>query len=132
MSASDSDEPPDTASTMDPEGAAAVPTVSDTGGPGGPTPRRAARGGRHRRRRRHRKLKWTLGILGSVIVLLAAAVGGYTIYLNSKIVRITVKNLKPAPKKGTDASEENILMVGSTSRCVLTCRTPPTGCARRG
>jgi LCP family protein required for cell wall assembly len=65
-------------------------------------------------------------------VLLVAGVGGYTIYLNSKIVRIAVKNLKPAPKKGTDASEENILMVGSTSRCVLTVQNPAYGLCSQG
>jgi LCP family protein required for cell wall assembly len=99
--------------------------------PGPPAPRRA-RGGRHRRRGRHRRLKWTLLVLGIVVVLVAAGVGGYTIYLNSKIVRIAVKNLRPAPKKGTDASEENILLVGSTSRCVLTIQNPAYGLCSQG
>jgi LCP family protein required for cell wall assembly len=108
-------------------------SASDSDGtpPGAPA-RSSARGGRHRRRSRHRRLKWTLLVLGIAVVLVAAGVGGYTIYLNSKIVRIAVKNLRPAPKKGTDASEENILLVGSTSRCVLTVQNPAYGLCSQG
>ena len=65
-------------------------------------------------------------------MLLVAGFAGYNIYLNSKIVRIAVKNLEPAPKKGTDASEENILLVGSTSRCVLTVQNPAYGLCSQG
>ncbi|HXQ18224.1 MAG TPA: LCP family protein [Acidimicrobiales bacterium] len=97
-----------------------------------PTLSRQARRAQLRRRRRHRKLKWTLLTLGGVIVLLVAVVGGYTIYLNSKIVRITVKTLKPPPAKGVNQSSENILMVGSTSRCALKIQNPAYGLCSQG
>ena len=67
--------------------------------------------------RRFRKLEWTLGVLGLVIVLIGGAVAGYAWYLNDQIHRIDVKDLSAAPSKGVDANSENILLVGSTSRC---------------
>jgi LCP family protein required for cell wall assembly len=120
MSASDSD-----------GSALAEPSRAEPSSAGRATSRRGRRA-QHRRRRRHRGLKWTVLIVAGVIVLLAAVVGGYAIYLNSKIVRITVKNLKPAPKKGPDQSAENILLVGSTSRCALTVQNPAYGLCSQG
>jgi LCP family protein required for cell wall assembly len=132
MSASDAGGPPE---------ASGVGTAPDAPNPVGATPdrpdrpvrgRRGRRGGNHRRRGRHRKLKWTLLVFGALVVLLAGVVGGYAIYLNSKIVRINVATLKPAPKKGVNATEENILMVGSTSRCALSVQNPAYGLCSQG
>jgi LCP family protein required for cell wall assembly len=124
MSASDSDGTlPDDASGTDATGAEPA---------SGPTRSRRALRAQHRRRGRHRKLKWTLLTLGSVVVVLAAVVGGYAIYLNSKIVHIAVENLRPAPKKGVDQAAENILLVGSTSRCALTVQNPAYGLCSQG
>ena len=67
-----------------------------------------------------------------MLVLLVAAVGGYALYLNSRVHRITVSHLKPAPKKGADVGTENILMVGSTSRCALTVENPSYGLCSEG
>jgi LCP family protein required for cell wall assembly len=76
---------------------------------------RAAR--KHPKRRR--RLAWTFGIIGLVIVLGAGAALGYAWYLNHEIHRIDVKGLTDAPSDGLEQNTENILMVGSTSRCAL-------------
>jgi LCP family protein required for cell wall assembly len=70
--------------------------------------------------------------VGLVLVLLVAAVGGYAYYLNGRVHRITVTHFKPAPKKGADVGTENILMVGSTSRCALTVENPAYGLCSEG
>jgi LCP family protein required for cell wall assembly len=51
-------------------------------------------------------------------VLLVGAVAGYGWYLNHEIQRVKVHNLASAPT-GAGKGTENILMVGSTSRCAL-------------
>ena len=67
-----------------------------------------------------------------MLVLLIAAVGGYALYLNAQLHRITVSHFKPAPKKGADIGTENILMVGSTSRCALSVQNPAYGLCSQG
>jgi LCP family protein required for cell wall assembly len=67
-----------------------------------------------------------------VLVLLVGAVGGYAFYLNHRVHRVVVAHLKPAPKKGPDLGTENILMVGSTSRCALTVQNPAYGICSQG
>ena len=84
------------------------------------------------RRGRHRRLRWTLGILGLVIVLLVLATGGYGLYLNSKVHRVSVSGLDQAPTKGADMNTQNILMVGSTSRCALTVQNKAYGLCSQG
>ena len=86
----------------------------------------------HARPRRHRKLKWTLGILGLVILLVAGSAAGYAWYLNHKIHRVAVKGLSAAPKKGLDVGTQNILMVGSTSRCALAVQSQAFGICSEG
>ncbi len=68
---------------------------------------------------RRRRLKWTLGILAAVVVLIVAGVGGYAWYLNHLVHRIPVKGLAPGETHGTESGTENILLVGSTDRCAL-------------
>jgi LCP family protein required for cell wall assembly len=82
--------------------------------------------------KRRRRVKWTLGITGLVIVLLAGAVAGYAWYLNSQITRIAVKHLAPAPTKGADVGSQNILLIGSTDRCALTVQNPAYGLCSQG
>jgi polyisoprenyl-teichoic acid--peptidoglycan teichoic acid transferase len=96
-----------------------------------------ARSGRGRKpqhgaKKRHRGLKWGFGIAGLVIVLAAGAVGGYAWYLNREVKRVDVKNLSDGPTKGADAGTENILMVGSTSRCALKVQNPAYGLCSEG
>ena len=40
------------------------------------------------------------------LVLVVGAVGGYALYLNAQIHRITVTHFKPAPQKGADVGTE--------------------------
>jgi len=85
-------------------------------------PRHAATRSTRRQRARarpHRRLRRALLIVGLVIVLLIGAAGGYVLYLNHEVHRIAVAHFKPAPVKGPGLGTENILMVGSTSRCAL-------------
>jgi LCP family protein required for cell wall assembly len=70
-------------------------------------------------RKRRSRVKWTIGIVGGVIVLAIAGVAGYAFYLNSLINRINVGGLTGSPAQGVDQGTENILLVGSTSRCAL-------------
>ncbi len=68
---------------------------------------------------RRRRLKWTLGISATVVVLIVAGVGGYAWYLNHLVHRIPVKGLAAGETHGTESGTENILLVGSTDRCAL-------------
>ena len=81
---------------------------------------------------RHRRLKWALLTVGLVVVVLAAAVVGYGFYLNSEVHRVTVGGLTAGVTQGKDAGTENILMVGSTSRCALKVQTPAYGLCTEG
>jgi LCP family protein required for cell wall assembly len=108
-------------------------------GSGGGGRRREAgggRGGQHRAggggRRRYRRTKWTLGVIGLVVVVLVGVVAGYGWYLNHKIHRVTVKNLTNSASAGADARTENILLVGSTSRCALAVQNPAYGLCSKG
>ena len=85
-----------------------------------------------RTRSRHRRLWWVAGSLVTVVVVLVGAVAGYAWYLNSQIHRIDLKNLTSAPVKGADAGTENILMIGSTSRCALKVQNPAYGLCSQG
>ena len=53
-------------------------------------------------------------------------------YLNHKIHRVVVKGLRQAPTKGIDVGTENILMVGSTSRCALAVQSKAFGLCSQG
>jgi LCP family protein required for cell wall assembly len=66
------------------------------------------------------------------MVLGLGAVGGYAWYLNSEIRRVPIKHLTAAPKVGTAKGTENILMVGSTSRCALKVQNPAYGLCDAG
>ena len=65
-------------------------------------------------------------------MLLVGAAAGYAWYLNHEVHRIAVKGLSNAPTKGVDAGTENILMVGSTSRCALKVQNPAYGLCTQG
>ncbi|HEY7947319.1 MAG TPA: LCP family protein [Acidimicrobiales bacterium] len=76
------------------------------------------RRGAHRKSRRHRGLKRAIVIVGTVLVLLVAAVVGYNWNLFRQIHTVDVKGLADAGT-GAESGSENILMVGSTDRCSL-------------
>jgi LCP family protein required for cell wall assembly len=80
------------------------------------------------RARRRRRVRRALLIVGAAVIVLVGAVAGYAEYLNHEIKRLTVGGLSAASSNGT----ENILMVGSTSRCVLTQQNPAFGLCSQG
>jgi LCP family protein required for cell wall assembly len=94
----------------------------------------------HKKRRRDRRRKRTgfqrlLLVAISLVSLLIVAVSGaagYTWYLNHKVTRIDVKGLRAAPTKGLDTGTENILLVGSTSRCALSVQATVYGLCSQG
>jgi LCP family protein required for cell wall assembly len=90
-------------------------------------------GGRtHRKRGKHRWLKRTLIGLCVIVLLAVGAGAGYAWYLNHKVHRIPVKGLAPSETTGSDAHTENILMVGSTTRCGLAHQTARYGLCTQG
>jgi LCP family protein required for cell wall assembly len=96
------------------------------------TPRK---GGRHsargpsRRKRRIRRI-----VLISLVVLLLVVGGGagYVYYLTHDLNRVEVRGLAGALTTGQEAGTENILMVGSTSRCALAQQNPAYGLCSQG
>lgn len=80
--------------------------------------RRAAE--RARRSRSHRRIALVTGsgVVG-LVVLVAAAVAGYLLYENHLIHRVHVKHLAEVRTSGAQKDVENILLIGSTTRCGL-------------
>jgi LCP family protein required for cell wall assembly len=66
------------------------------------------------------------------VLLAVVAVVGDAWYLNHRIRRLAVGGLVDQPKKGLDAGTENILLVGSTSRCALKVQNPAYGLCSQG
>jgi polyisoprenyl-teichoic acid--peptidoglycan teichoic acid transferase len=85
--------------------------------------------GRSRRSRRIRR-GITIGLV--VVVVLVAGGAGYGYYLTRGFHRVEVKGLHGALTTGKEAGTENILMVGSTSRCALKVQNPAYGLCSEG
>ncbi len=68
----------------------------------------------------------------ALIVLLAGGAFGYEWYLNHQIHRITVRGLSAGLVDGADAHTQNILMVGSTTRCGLAQQNAAYGLCSQG
>ncbi|MFZ0665673.1 MAG: LCP family protein, partial [Acidimicrobiales bacterium] len=84
--------------------------------------------GRHRTRSKlRRRLMWASICVVTVLVVLVGVVLVDAAVLNGKIKHVVVKNLHKAPTKGPEKGTENILLVGSTSRCVLKEQNPQFG-----
>jgi LCP family protein required for cell wall assembly len=96
------------------------------------------RGGRSGRRRkaastrRRRRVKRGVLIGLAVVVVLVGAGAGYAYYLAHDLKRVEVKGLHGALATGAEAGTENILMVGSTSRCALAVQNPNYGLCSQG
>lgn len=77
--------------------------------------------------RRRRRVKRGVLIGLAVLVVLVAGGVGYAYYLAHDLHREEVKGLHSALSTGAEAGSENILMVGSTSRCALKVQNPDYG-----
>ncbi len=89
---------------------------------------------RHSRPRSRRRVWLRRGLLGGLafVVLLVVGGGGYLYYLTHDLNRIHVRGLEGALTSGREAGTENILMVGSTSRCSLAVQNPAYGLCSEG
>jgi LCP family protein required for cell wall assembly len=81
-----------------------------------------------------RRRRWHRGILIGLVVLLVLVGGGagYTYYLTHDLNRVEVRGLNGAFTTGQEAGTENILMVGSTSRCALAQQNAAYGLCSEG
>ncbi len=117
-----SDEPPDnphvpdTSSPADPSGEAATEPGSETR-PSRIERRAAIRAQRSRRRKRFAFL--SIGSIVGLVVLVAAAGASFLWYENGRIHRVGVKHLSTVSTAGSQKDVENILLIGSTTRCGL-------------
>jgi LCP family protein required for cell wall assembly len=91
-----------------------------------------ARRGSRRGGGRHRRLRWVLGSVAVLLVVLVGGTAGYAWYLNHEIHRIDVRGLIGVPTTGADAGTENILLVGSTDRCALKVQNAAYGLCSQG
>jgi LCP family protein required for cell wall assembly len=67
-----------------------------------------------------------------VLLVLIGGAAGYLYYLTHDLNRVNVRGLNSAFKTGPEAGTENILMVGSTSRCALTVQNAAYGLCSEG
>src|SRR5579863_3378200 len=70
-------------------------------------------------RRRKRIVLVTLGSLAGLVVLVVAAGVAFLWYENNRIHRVDVKHLATVQARGGQKDVENILLIGSTTRCGL-------------
>ena len=70
-------------------------------------------------RRRKRIVLITLGSIVGVVVLIIAAGVAFLFYENNRIHRVDVKHLANVQNHGAQKDVENILLIGSTTRCGL-------------
>lgn len=97
-----------------------------------PEPGRADRRRKTARSRRRRRVKRGVLIGVVALVVLIAGVAGYAYYLTHDLHREEVKGLHNSFTAGAEAGTENILMVGSTSRCALKVQNPAYGLCSQG
>ena len=94
--------------------------------------RRAGRRPRKIRSRRRRIVR-RVGLITLAVVLVVLGSGaGYAYYLTHDLHRVNVQGLNSALTTGKEAGTENILMVGSTSRCALTVQNAAYGLCSQG
>jgi LCP family protein required for cell wall assembly len=82
---------------------------------------RSAKGAGSRTKHSRRRRRVRRGVVIGLVVLLVVVGGGagYTYYITHDLNRVEVRGLNGALTTGKEAGTENILMVGSTSRCAL-------------
>ena len=69
---------------------------------------------------------------GRVLLVLMVVGAGYAYYLTHDLNRVHVRGLIRVQHRTKRLGTENILMVGSTSRCALAVQNPGTGSVLRG
>jgi LCP family protein required for cell wall assembly len=89
------------------------------------------RGSRQPRTGRQRVLRATVIGLSVLLVIVGGGVG-YLYYLTNDLNRVDVRGLNGTLTSGVEAGTENILMVGSTSRCALSVQNPAYGLCSQG
>jgi LCP family protein required for cell wall assembly len=89
---------------------------------------------RHRKiRSRRRRIVRRVALISLAVVLVVIGGGaGYAYYEIHDLRRVPVQGLKPTLTTGKEANTENILMVGSTSRCALTVQNAAYGLCSQG
>src|SRR5271155_3249955 len=95
------------------------------------TPRSSSRRRKWSARRRRRFRRMIL-ISISVVVLLVGGAAGDVYYITHDLRRVDVRGLSDELTSGKEAGTENILMVGSTSRCALSVQNPAYGLCSQG
>ncbi|MGP0031283.1 MAG: LCP family protein [Acidimicrobiales bacterium] len=84
------------------------------------------------RRSRRRRLRTGLLIGLAALLLIVGSGAGYVYYITHDLNRVNVNGLAGAATTGAEAGSENILMVGSTSRCALAQQNPAYGLCSQG
>jgi LCP family protein required for cell wall assembly len=105
--------------------------------PTGPDPapegiERKSRMRARRSKRRRRLVLLTFLSLVGLVVLIAAAGAGFLWYENGRIHRVDVKHLSTVRTVGDQKDVENILLIGSTTRCGLKQQNPAFGLCDEG
>ncbi len=96
-----------------------------------PSTRRSRRQHASRRSTRHRwRRRVVIGLVALLVVIGGGA--GYVYYETHDLNRTEVRGLNGALTSGAEAGSENILMVGSTSRCALTHQNLAYGLCSQG
>jgi LCP family protein required for cell wall assembly len=95
---------------------------------------RGRRGRRPRKpRSRRRRIVRRVALISLAVVLVVTGAGaGYAYYVTHDLHRVHVNGLNSALTTGKEAGTENILMVGSTSRCALTVQNAAYGLCSQG
>jgi LCP family protein required for cell wall assembly len=94
--------------------------------------RRSERMASKRRSRRRRLVRRSIVIASVILLVLVGSGAGYLWYITHDLSRIVVKGLSKPQTTGQEAGTENILLVGSTSRCALTEQNPAYGLCSQG
>jgi LCP family protein required for cell wall assembly len=95
----------------------------------------SGRSGRRRsatRSRRRRRIRRGALIGLAVLIVVFGAGAGYVYYVTHYLHRVDVRGLNGALTTGHEAGTENILMVGSTSRCALAKQNAAYGLCSQG
>ncbi len=103
-----------------------------SGGAEASKPKKGRRKPQHAKKKRTHRVLLAAIIVVSLLVVMVGGAAGYTWYLNNKVKRIEVKGLTVAPTKGVGMGTENILLVGSTSRCALSVQATIYGLCSQG